>query len=392
MTKLTARKEMKSRFLPRRGAALLQGSIALVLLTFGSLFSSFAMTGAEANDWPDFAARAAKEYLRGHYTESEKLLLADIKEAEGRRENDIRKNIQDDIRIAATLNNLAKVYTVQGRYALAEPTYKRALMMFEKTVNRPGSPGVIRTLNNLAELYITQEQYASADVIYRRALEIKEKTLGSDHPNVVGDLNNLARLYVAQNQYTAAEVLYKRAVEIKKKALGDEHPSVATSLKDYAILVRLMKRETEATSLETSAENITAKLLQQARPDKLFTARSLDYPDHPLWPGLDATINEIQRDARSSLFRITQRKGIEGAGAMTRFFFCSVSSLAEQQNFGYWVNSDAVDDYAEMYILVAFLKTKGESVREVVGHQYDRYRFFEPGDVSLTREMCLSQR
>lgn len=387
MKKPSAGDGMRSRYLPTTGTALMYIGIGLVLLTLGGIVISSRMTGAEASEWPDFAAQAAKQYLRGHYTESEKLLLADVKEAESRLENDVKNHI----RLAATLNNLAKVYFVQGRYALAEPTYQRALTIFEKTVTNPVSPGVIRTLNNLAELYAAQGRYASAEEFYKRALLIKEIALGPDHPNVVGDLNNLARLYVAQSQYTAAEVLYKRAVEIKKKALGDEHPSVATSLKHYAILVRLMKRETEAASLETSAENITAKILQQARPDKLFTARSLDYPDHPYWLGLDATINEIQRDGRSSLFRITQRKGIEGAGAMTRFFFCSVSSMAEQHNFGYWVNSDAVDDYAEMYILAAFLKTKGESVREVVGHQYDRYRFFEPGDVSLTRKMCLAK-
>jgi tetratricopeptide (TPR) repeat protein len=47
-------------------------------------------------------------------------------------------------------------------------------------------------LNNLAALYDAQGRYAEAEPLYRRAVAIAEKALGPDHPRVGTALNNLA--------------------------------------------------------------------------------------------------------------------------------------------------------------------------------------------------------
>ena len=39
-------------------------------------------------------------------------------------------------------------------------------------------------LNNLAALYDNQGRYAEAEPLYKRALAIQEKALGPDHPDV----------------------------------------------------------------------------------------------------------------------------------------------------------------------------------------------------------------
>ena len=41
-----------------------------------------------------------------------------------------------------------------------------------------------RSLNNLARLYDDQGRYAEAEPLYKRALAIREKALGPDHPDV----------------------------------------------------------------------------------------------------------------------------------------------------------------------------------------------------------------
>ena len=51
------------------------------------------------------------------------------------------------------------------------------------------------SLNNLAVLYHAQGKYAEAEPLYRRALGIREKALGPEHPDVATSLNNLAELY-----------------------------------------------------------------------------------------------------------------------------------------------------------------------------------------------------
>ena len=61
----------------------------------------------------------AEAYLQGDYTEAEKQFAAALKEAE--------QFAPKDPRLATGLNSLAEVYRAQGRYAEAEPLYKRSL-------------------------------------------------------------------------------------------------------------------------------------------------------------------------------------------------------------------------------------------------------------------------
>ena len=70
--------------------------------------------------------------------------------------------------------------------------------------------------------------YAAAEPLYRRALAIAEKTLGPDHPNTAMSLDNLAGLLASKGDYAAAEPLYRRALGIAEKALGPDHPTTRT--------------------------------------------------------------------------------------------------------------------------------------------------------------------
>ena len=60
---------------------------------------------------------------------------------------------------------------------------------------RPEHPYVAENLNHLAEQYRLQGRYAEAEPLYKRALSIREKALGPEHPQVATTLNNLAALY-----------------------------------------------------------------------------------------------------------------------------------------------------------------------------------------------------
>ena len=59
-------------------------------------------------------------------------------------------------------------------------------------------------------IYHTRGQYEQAEPLYRRALAIYEKSLGPDHPNVRLSLDNLAKLYRATDQLLAAEEVGQR--------------------------------------------------------------------------------------------------------------------------------------------------------------------------------------
>src|SRR4051794_19349858 len=61
-----------------------------------------------------------------------------------------------------------------------------------------------------------QGRYADAEPLYKRSLAIREKALGPDHPDVANSLNSLAALYQDQGRYADAEPFYIRALEISE--------------------------------------------------------------------------------------------------------------------------------------------------------------------------------
>ena len=168
--------------------------------------------------------------------------------------------------VAISLSTLAQLYQTQGRYVDAEPLYKRALAIKEKILGT-NHPDVATILNHLAFLYQAQGRYADAEPLYKRSLEIGEKALGPDHPDVAASLNNLAELYDNQGRYTEAEPLSKRSLAIKEKALGPDHPDVGRSLNNLAETYRARGRYADAEPLYERALAIVEKAYGPDHPD-----------------------------------------------------------------------------------------------------------------------------
>ena len=119
----------------------------------------------------------------------------------------------DHPEVGTSLNNLALLYQAQGRYAAAEPLYKRSLKIGETALG-PGHPDVATSLNNLAELYQVQGRYAAAEPLYKRSLKIREIALGPDHPDVGQSLNNLAFLAFAHKDWRTAAKHWRGATDV----------------------------------------------------------------------------------------------------------------------------------------------------------------------------------
>ena len=87
-----------------------------------------------------------------------------------------------------------------GIYPRAESALTEALRIREKLLV-PDHTDVAVSLNNVAELYRMQGRYAEAQPLSNRALVITEKALGPEHRDVVASVRNLAQLYEAQGRY-----------------------------------------------------------------------------------------------------------------------------------------------------------------------------------------------
>ena len=83
--------------------------------------------------------------------------------------------------VAKALNNLAKLYFVQGRDADAEPLFNRALAILKKALG-PAHPAVAAAHSYLAELRIEQREWARAAVYLRRSPDAPSPVGTADPP------------------------------------------------------------------------------------------------------------------------------------------------------------------------------------------------------------------
>ena len=75
----------------------------------------------------------------------------------------------------------------------AVPVWQEILAIREQQLG-PDRLSTAISLNNLAELYRVQGRYGEAETLFNRSLAIYGRVLGSDHPDTAARLNNLALL------------------------------------------------------------------------------------------------------------------------------------------------------------------------------------------------------
>jgi tetratricopeptide (TPR) repeat protein len=161
----------------------------------------------------------------------------------------------------------------RAQYSEAEPLYRRALAIREKTMER-NHLDIAMSLNNLAALCRDQERYDEAEALYRRAVAIREQVLGPDHPETAEVLNNLAVSYRNQGRSKEALPLFQRALAIREQALGPDHLSTAYSLSSLAVLYSKQGHHVDAERLFLRALDIREKALGRDHP---HTARTLSH-------------------------------------------------------------------------------------------------------------------
>jgi len=119
--------------------------VLVVAFVFLALGAAGGVTYAQSDLWQTYTNEGKKAYQRGDYWTAEWLLRSALQEAE--------KSAAQDLRMAESLNNLALLYVDLGKFAEAEPLFKRAITIDEKTLGA-ASPGLASDLNrDLQDLY-----------------------------------------------------------------------------------------------------------------------------------------------------------------------------------------------------------------------------------------------
>jgi tetratricopeptide (TPR) repeat protein len=151
--------------------------------------------------------------------------------------------------MADTSTNSWKLLYESGRQALqdkklqvAEQQFSAALQLAEDFA--PGDPRLVATLNALARIYSLQRRYLAAAALLNRLLEVTERTLGTSHVQVAGVLTNLAEMYTHLGAAREELELRERVLSIR----GDDPNADAASLQ------RLRDRVTELRTILASQE------------------------------------------------------------------------------------------------------------------------------------------
>jgi len=202
-------------------------------------------TTAHVALWEEARKPAEEAFNRQDWNEANKLWTIALKMAEPLGEIDAR--------YAYSMEKLAESQLNLKLYVSCEPLYLRAHELKLKILG-PKHLSIAATLNNLSKLYYFQGKYDQAEPLAREFVEICEASLGEHHPDVACGIHNLATLYHTNSKYELAEAQYKRALEICRKTLGNEHPATVRLLKSYASLLKTLHREAEAVHLDACAQ------------------------------------------------------------------------------------------------------------------------------------------
>lgn len=169
-----------------------------------------------------------------------------------------------------TSPNSWKLLYESGRQALqdrklqeAEQSFSAALQLAEDFAG--SDPRLVATLNALARIYSLQRRYLAAAALLNRLLEVTERTLGPSHVQVAGVLTNLAEMYTHLGAAREELELRERVLGIR----GDDPNADATSIQ------RLHDRVNELRALLAAQE--TTVELDEEFEEPLPTVRTSEY-------------------------------------------------------------------------------------------------------------------
>jgi CHAT domain-containing protein len=198
--------------------------------------------------------------------------------------------------VASSLNNLASLYSSQGRYADAEPLYQRSLAIAEMALGRDHFH-VAKTLNNLAWMYNNQARYADALPIIRRTLPqgTAGKTVAfpvlfaSQARNLISAAQALTDSYeIVQRaaSSSAASAISKLAArfaagdgELAQLVRKDQDLAAEAEALDKLVIAFVSKPSAERS---TAAEDATRKRIEEVKAEReklsqIFNQRFPDY-------------------------------------------------------------------------------------------------------------------
>lgn len=185
-------------------------TLLLLALTFGLESMPYAVASHTCPGCENRTVKARSAVEAGEYDEAEEDLLEVVKVYES--------NSDSTAPYLVSLQNLALIYYLEGKLALAETTYYKMLPLTETIFGEQSLP-VANVFHQLGRTLRRKGRYLEAEPIMKRVADVRECVLGPDHPLVANAYLDLAVNYQRQKKYTEAEPMFIKVIRIREKQL-----------------------------------------------------------------------------------------------------------------------------------------------------------------------------
>jgi tetratricopeptide (TPR) repeat protein len=200
-----------------------------------------------------------------------------------------------DMRLAKSLGELGRLYTIRGRFDQAEPYLEEQLHVTQSALGID-SAETIPAMGSLIQFYLRYGTASKAPALTDEMLSFLEGKLNDAQARTggkikvkkgvaiegwVGEAAPLARdpliewaiacdavgdTYLAEEDYERADRCYKAALDLKTMVLGKEHLSLANSYESLGSVCLAQKNEAGAESYLQNALEMTEKILPADSP------------------------------------------------------------------------------------------------------------------------------
>ena len=200
-----------------------------------------------------------------------------------------------DMRLAKSLGELGRLYTIRGRYAEAAPYLEEELCVKEKALGLD-SPQLIPAMASMIRFYLLHDKPSKAEPLTEEVLSIVEGKMkeplagtqsklkaqkgvplqgwaGTAAPAVRDPFlewaiacDELGELYRVQANYDTADRLFKVALDVKSTVLGKEHLSLGNSYTSLAEVCAAKNENADAEYYFKDALSYTERILPPENP------------------------------------------------------------------------------------------------------------------------------
>jgi len=186
----------------------------------------------------------------------------------------------EDTTLVKHFDLLAQIYEATGRYAEAEPLWRRSLEIRRKHLGAD-HPEVIGSGDKLAMSLLAQKKYPDAETLLKKSMAHREAAFGPDDSRLMPSLNRLAELYVAQGKFAEAEPFAKRSVAIGRGTIGLQPQAFGDSQRWLGAALAGLGQPQDAVPLYANALAFKAKQLPEAAhiPPKPGQIAHADFAD-----------------------------------------------------------------------------------------------------------------